>query len=218
MGSPTVLINNAGVARGKTILESTEKDINLTFRVNTFSHYYLTQQFLPSMIAYNHGMIVTVASLASYITAPSMVDYAASKAATLAFHEGLSAELATHYKAPKVRTVVMCQGYTRTALFEGFDPKGVLFPETVAEEIVKAVLAGKSKHVTLPENTWLVAPRLRGMPLWMQYGVRKRLDSLMKGWKGRQVVQPSEVEGVKEEGKGEDEKKVSDSTVLVDGE
>jgi hypothetical protein len=73
LGNPTVLINNAGVARGKTILESSEKDINLTFKVNTFSHYYLTQQFLPSMIANNHGMIVTVASLAGYLAASSMV-------------------------------------------------------------------------------------------------------------------------------------------------
>jgi short-subunit dehydrogenase len=159
------------------------------------------------MVQTNHGMIVTVASLAGYITAPSMVDYAASKSAAIAFHEGLAAELVTHYKAPKVRTVLMCQGYTRTKLFEGFDSKA-LFPETVAEEIVKAVLGGKSKHMTLPELAWAVAPRVRSFPLWMQYGARKRMDNMMKGWKGRQVVQPSENE----------EKRVEDSTVLVDGE
>jgi short-subunit dehydrogenase len=125
------------------------------------------------MVAKNHGMIVTVASLAGYVSAPSMVDYAASKASAVTFHEGLAAELVTHYKAPKVRTVLMCQGYTRTALFEGFDSK-FLFPETVAEEIVKAVLGGKSKHMTLPETAWLIAPRLRSLPLWMQYGMRRR--------------------------------------------
>jgi short-subunit dehydrogenase len=168
-----VLINNAGVVRGKTILESTEFDINLTFKVNAFAHYYLAQQFLPHMVANNHGMIVTVSSLAGYVTAPSMVDYAASKSASVSFHEGLASELITHYKAPKVRTVLMCQGYTRTALFEGFDSK-FLFPETVADEIVKAVLGGKSKHMTLPENAWMIAPRLRSLPLWMQYGMRKR--------------------------------------------
>jgi short-subunit dehydrogenase len=208
-----VLINNAGVARGKTILETTEKDINLTFKVNTFSHYYLAQQFLPHMVDNNHGMVVTVASLAGYVVAPSMVDYAGSKAASVAFHEGLSAELVTHYNAPKVRTVLMCQGYTRTKLFEGFDDKA-LFPETVADEIVKAVLGGKSKVMTLPEAAWLVAPNFRGFPLWMQYGMRKRMDNMMKGWKGRQVVQPSEKEG---EGLFADEKKIEESTVLVDG-
>jgi short-subunit dehydrogenase len=159
------------------------------------------------MVSRNHGMIVTVASLAGYVTAPSMVDYAASKSAAIAFHEGLSAELVTHYKAPKVRTVLMCQGYTRTKLFEGFDSKA-LFPETVADEIVKAVLGGRSKHIVLPELSWGIIPKLRSLPLWMQYGARKRMDKLMRGWKGRQVLQPSE----KEEGK------VEDSTVLIDGE
>jgi short-subunit dehydrogenase len=159
------------------------------------------------MISNNHGMVVTVASLAGYLTAPNLVDYSSSKSAAISFHEGLAAELITHYKAPKVRTVLMCQGYTRTALFEGFGGKS-LYPETVAEEIVKAVLSGKSRHLNLPENAWFIAPKLRGFPVWMQYAIRGRLDNLMKGWKGRQVVQPSEVE----------EKKVSDSTVLVDGE
>lgn len=207
LGNPTILINNAGVARGKTILDTTERDINLTFKVNTFAHYYLAQEFLPHMVENNHGMVVTVASLAGYVTAPSMVDYAASKSAAISFHEGLSAELVTHYKAPRVRTVLMCQGYTRTKLFEGFDSKA-LFPETVADEIVKAVLAGKSKHVVLPELAWGIAPRLRGFPVWIQYGMRKKMDNMMKGWKGRQVVQPSEKE----------EKKVEESAVLVDGQ
>jgi short-subunit dehydrogenase len=212
-----VLINNAGVVRGKTILESTEKDINLTFKVNAFAHYYLAQQFLPNMVANNHGMIVTVASLAGFVTAPSMVDYAASKAAAVSFHEGLSSELVTHYKAPKVRTVLMSQGYTRTALFEGFDTK-FLYPDTVAEEIVKAVLGGKSKHMFLPETSWIIAPRLRSLPVWMQYGMRKRMDNMMRNWKGRQVVQPSMAEGEKKEEGGEGlfgESKIGDSAVLV---
>jgi len=214
LGNPTVLINNAGVARGRTILDSTEKDINLTFKVNAFAHYYLAQEFLPHMVKNNHGMVVTVASLAGWLTAPSMVDYASSKAAAISFHEGLAAELVTHYKAPKVRTVLMCQGYTRTALFEGFAGKA-LYPETVADEIVKAVLAGKSKHMALPETAWHIVPRVRSMPLWLQYSIRKKTSNLMTNWKGRQVAQPSEAQEKKDgEGLLGDEK-VEDSTVLV---
>ena len=179
LGNPTVLINNAGTAHGKSILESTERNIRLTFNVNTLSHYFLTQAFLPHMISSNHGMIVTVASLAAYVAAPSMVDYASSKAASLAFHEGLTAELATLYKAPRVRTVIMCQNYTRTKLFEGFHGNA-LYPETVADEIVKAVLSGNSGHILLPVASWLTVPRLRGFPLWMQYGLRKRLVIMSK--------------------------------------
>ncbi|KAF2853933.1 short chain dehydrogenase/reductase family protein-like protein [Plenodomus tracheiphilus IPT5] len=213
-GAPTILINNAGVARGKTILTTTPTDLSLTFGVNTFSHYHLARAFLPAMISSNHGMIVTIASLAGYVTAPKLVDYAASKAAAISFHEGLTAELVALYGAPKVRTVLMCQGYTRTALFEGFGGKS-LWAETVAEEVVRAVLGGRSRVLVLPEVSWGVAPKLRGWPVWLQTFVRRRLDN-MSGWKGRQVVQPSLV-GEGEE-RGEEGEKVGGSTVLVEGE
>jgi len=198
VGNPTVLINNAGFARGKNILESTDNDLRLTFQINSICHYQLAQQFLPKMIETNHGMVVTVASLAAYVTAPALVDYAASKAAALSFHEGLQAELAAVYNADKVRTVVVCQGYTNTALFRGFH-KGdgfvnyALDPETVAEGIVKAVLAGRSDHIILPKGTMGMS-MLKGFPTWMQVGLRKRQKKLMQKWEGRQVVQPTETE------------------------
>ena len=197
-GNPTILINNAGFARGKTILTTTQSDLSLTFDINTKSHYYLAQAFLPSMIEKNHGMVVTVASLGAYVTVPQLVDYCASKAAAMVFHEGLAAELATLYKAPKVRTVLMCQSYTNTPLFEGFH-RGDRFmayplaPETVAEEVVKAVLSGRSAHILIPRNH-VTMKAFRAWPIWAQMGVRNDQTKLMKNWKGRQVVQPSESE------------------------
>lgn len=35
VGRPAILINNASVARGKSILDATEKDVRFTFDVNT---------------------------------------------------------------------------------------------------------------------------------------------------------------------------------------
>lgn len=190
-GDPTILINNAGAARGKTILDSTEADVRLTFDVNTLSHYWLIQAFLPSMIRSNHGMIVTVASLASYVVFPQMVDYASSKAAALSLHEGLAAELVTRYNAPKVRTVVITQGYTRTSLFEGYQNaskwlSATLEADTVAEAIVKQVLKGESGHVVLPTTAGFVSG-IRGWPAWLANSTRKDGKDAMSFWKGRQV-------------------------------
>ena len=188
LSDPTILINNASLACGKTILTTTEQDLRLTFNTDSLSHYFLAE-FLPSMVRTNHGIVATVASAAAYVTAPQLVDYSAPKAAALAFHEGLSAELTTLYNAPKVRTVVMCQGYTRTRPFEGFEDTDkrvsyALQPETVAEEMVKAVLAGRSKHLMLPGAGWYISQKRRGWPVWVQYGLRKRLVRLMKEWRG----------------------------------
>ncbi|PQE27439.1 short-chain dehydrogenase protein [Rutstroemia sp. NJR-2017a BVV2] len=192
VGDPTILVNNAGVARGKSILESTEKDIRFTFDVNTISHYFMAHEFLPSMISKNHGMVVTVASVAAYVTVPNMVDYASSKAAALSFHEGLTAELLTKYNAPKVRTVVINQGYTKTALFQGYkNDSPFLMPtlevDTVAEGIAKKILSGKSGQGIFP-GFGVVLTFMRAMPGWYQNRVRNQGQNIMKNWNGRQVL------------------------------
>jgi all-trans-retinol dehydrogenase (NAD+) len=191
IGRPTVLINNAGVARGRTLLDLTEKDVRLTFDVNALAHLFLAQEFVPDMVTKNHGMIVTVASLAASVTTPQMVDYAASKAAAVAIHEGLTAELKNRYKAPKIRTILVTQGYTRTPLFEGFrqDPHFLfptLEPETVAEEIVDKVLKGRSAHIVMPETASMMLG-FRGWAHWLQHGLRNRGNKSMINWNGRQV-------------------------------
>jgi short-subunit dehydrogenase len=185
-GRPTVLINNAGICSGKTILSSTPDQTRLMFDVNTLSHYTLAQEFLPDMISSNHGMVVTVASQAGYTVTPNMVDYSASKAAAIAFHEGLAAELVTRYSAPRVRTVLVTQGFTRTALIRDLTPEDTWFnpllePESVAESVVECVLKGESGVVALPASAGWIASRFRGFPAWMQHLVRCRLERLMRG-------------------------------------
>jgi len=221
VGEPTILINNAGVARGKNILDATEKDVRFTFDVNALAHYWMAKEFVPAMVKANHGMIVTVASFAAYVTVPNMTDYAASKAAALSFHEGLAAELKTRYNAPKVRTVVINQGYTKTPLFQGYrnDSKFLvptLEPETVAEAIVKKVLAGHSGQVIVP-GFGSVLTFFKAMPHWYQLRVRNDGEKIMTDWHGRQVIDLEKwKEGEKEEEKiGEKDGGESASTVFV---
>ncbi|KAJ5151052.1 short chain dehydrogenase/reductase family protein [Penicillium canariense] len=184
-GRPTILINNAGILTGKTILGTTEAITRRMFDVNTLAHYWLAQEFLPDIIAGNHGMVVTVASQAGYTVTPNMVDYSASKAAAIAFHEGLAAELVTRYQAPRVRTVLVTQGFTRTTLIRNLTPEDtflnpLLYPETVAEALVQQVLKGESGHVLVPGAAGSIAQRLRGYPLWFQHSLRCRLERLMR--------------------------------------
>lgn len=121
-----------------------------------------------------------------------MTDYGASKAAALAFHEGLTAELKTRYNAPRVRTVVINQGYTKTPLFQGYnnDSKFLvpsLEPETVADEIVKKVLKGSSGQVIIP-GFGSTLTFLRGLPHWYQIRLRNEGEKIMTNWHGRQVI------------------------------
>lgn len=104
MGNPTVLVNNAGVASMQPILEEGEENIRRTFDVNCVALFVLAKEFLPSMIKEDHGHVLTMASMASYVTIASNVDYSCSKAAALSFHEGLTQELKHRYNAKHVRT------------------------------------------------------------------------------------------------------------------
>lgn len=103
-GEPTVLINNAAVGYAMTILDEPEEYIRRSFEVNTFAHFLLVREFMPAMIKKNHGHIVTMASMAAYVTVASIIDYNCTKASTVAFHEGLASELKHRYDAPNVRT------------------------------------------------------------------------------------------------------------------
>ncbi|KAF3153424.1 hypothetical protein TWF569_002368 [Orbilia oligospora] len=217
VGNPTIIVNNAGVARGNTILESTERDVRFTFDVNVLSHFWIMKEFLPSIVKNNHGHIVTVASVAGYQTAPQMVDYAASKAASISFHEGLTLELKHRYNAKKVRTTLVTQGLTRTPLFTGFgNDSPFMFPqqhpESVADGIVEQVLRGESEHLILPKSYHILTGN-RGRPAWFRAYVENGTKHLMSNWRGRQVIDPNT--GSTSETVEEPAEDVSKSGVLV---
>jgi len=180
-GNPTILINNAGVGYGQTILSEPEDHIQKTFAVNIISHFLTVKEFLPAMIERNHGHIVTIASMSAYVVPAQIVDYAATKAATVAFHEGLGQELKCRYNAPKVRTSVVLPSWIRTPMTTKLlaHPEfrdEVMEPEYIADEVVGQVLSGKSGHLVLPKNLRVMS-NMRGFPSWMQ---RVVLNSVSK--------------------------------------
>jgi len=171
LGHPTILINNAGIGTDLTILKSTDTSVERVFAVNVLSHFRLVREFLPPMVTANHGTVVTIASCAAVLTAPRIVDYSCTKAAALAFHEGLAGELATQYDAPKVRTICVCPSWVQTSMTKSIEvPDKFLLPmqkvETVAEKVVQKILSGSSGVLVIPEAAGWVAWPLRMMPMW----------------------------------------------------
>src|SRR5690554_949148 len=52
VGDPNILINNAGIVRGKLFVEHEQaQDIDLTMRINALAPMYVAREFLPAMIA-----------------------------------------------------------------------------------------------------------------------------------------------------------------------
>ncbi|KAH6678643.1 hypothetical protein B0J14DRAFT_625178 [Halenospora varia] len=182
-GDPTVLINNAGVAAFRTIFEESEEAIKRTFEVNALGGFWCVREFLPGMVRADHGHVVNVASVASFVAPAQLVDYACSKASTMAFHEGLSTELHARYKAPHVRTTIVHPGWSRTPLLEEIYSKpkwheSMLEPEVVAQAVVRQVLSGQSGVIIIPKALGMVSV-LRALPFWLQIPVRNAFKNTL---------------------------------------
>ncbi|EMD94528.1 hypothetical protein COCC4DRAFT_148691 [Bipolaris maydis ATCC 48331] len=152
LGHPSILVNNAGIVHSAhTILRTLSKFLSRIFDTNILSHWRLIQQFVLDMVAKNKGHIVSVASIASYLTSAANVDYATTKAAALAFHEGLTTS--------GVKTTIVHPSWVRTpavkegVLSSGQDAKileDFLLPEEVAEFIIRQIISRRGAHIFIP--------------------------------------------------------------------
>ncbi|KAJ5691674.1 hypothetical protein N7488_012409 [Penicillium malachiteum] len=178
-GEPTVLINNAGVGNEGTILEKTEAKIRQTFEVNTISHFLTVREFIPAMIRANHGHVITVASMASFVGLVEIADYSCSKASALAFHESLRQELRHYYNAPGVRTSIIHPYWVRTPMIkvltdhEQYYGEPIMTVQTVSDAICKQVLTQNSGQIVVPGRL-AIASMLRGLPVWVQEILRSK--------------------------------------------
>ncbi len=112
-----IIINNAGIVSGKSLLKSTDKEIDKTFSVNSLAPLWIIREFLPSMINKNTGHIVNVSSAAGIVGVAGLADYAASKFALIGFDESLRVEFKK--KKINIKTTIVCPYYINTGMFDG---------------------------------------------------------------------------------------------------
>ena len=112
-----IVINNAGVVSGRAFCELDDGQIELTMAVNAMAPMWVTKAFLPAMMERDSGHIVTVTSATGLLGAPRLVDYCASKHASIGFMEALRVELKR--LGSSVCTTTICPGIIDTGMFDG---------------------------------------------------------------------------------------------------
>ncbi|MFI8412150.1 SDR family oxidoreductase [Paeniglutamicibacter gangotriensis] len=146
IGAPDILINNAGIVRGKYFWEHDQRsDIAATMNINTLALMHITREFLPSMISRGRtSRIVNVASAAGLLANPKMSVYSSSKWAVIGWSDSLRLELvqAGHHH---IKVTTFCPSYIKTGMFEG--ARGPLFtpllePVPVTERVWRAMKEG----------------------------------------------------------------------------
>ncbi|WP_149359051.1 SDR family oxidoreductase [Lolliginicoccus suaedae] len=165
VGAPHVLINNAGVVRGKLFWEHDNiRDTKFTIDINVLAPMYIARAFLNEMIERNEdSRLITLASAAGTVANPKMSVYAGSKWGVLGWSDSVRLELEQEgHKHVKMTTV--CPSYINTGMFEG--AKGpllapILEPQEVVDKAWAAMEAG-TPLIFLPK-TVLLSKGLKGV-------------------------------------------------------
>lgn len=145
-GALDIAVNNAGIAPPmKSLLETTEADMDLNFAVNTKGVFFGMKHQAKVMLAQGHGCILNVASMAGLSGAPKLTAYAAAKHATVGITKTAAVELAKK----NIRVNAICPFFSPTPMVtklsseadQAFLAKGAPMKRLGApEEMVNAML------------------------------------------------------------------------------
>ena len=121
LGRLDILVNNAGEQHPQDSIDKiSPEQLERTFRTNIFSMFYLTSAALPYLP--KGGTIINTASVTAYRGSATLLDYAATKGAIVAFTRSLASNLADR----GVRVNAVAPGPVWTPLIPStFPPKKV---------------------------------------------------------------------------------------------
>ena len=120
-GTVDILVNNAGMLSMSPLLDVSIEEWNKVFAVNVTSALYLTQLCAPVMKEKGKGVIVKVASVASYAAHHGFAAYISSKHAMAGLSKSMAWEL-----GPEIRVNAIAPGAIHTAMVDSIGGPSVL--------------------------------------------------------------------------------------------
>lgn len=134
----TLLVNNAGISTGATLLAGDLDAVRLEMETNFFGPLLLTRAFAPVIQGNGGGAVLNVLSVLSWLHPAGLGSYAAAKAAAWALSDASREEL-----EPRGITVsALHVGYMDTDMAAGVPADRKASPAVVAEEALFGVEAG----------------------------------------------------------------------------
>lgn len=111
-GGLGVLVNNAGIIRRASVVETTEEEWDRVMAVNVKSVFLLSRAAIPVMARGGGGTIVNTASGWGLVGGKDAASYCASKGAVV----NLTRAMAVDHAAQNIRVNCVCPGDTDTAM------------------------------------------------------------------------------------------------------
>ena len=132
-----MLINNAGISTGTSLVTGDEATIRREMDTNFYGPLLMTRAFAPILGSNGGGAILNVISALSWFTAPSAGAYAASKAAAWSLTDSTRLELASQ----GTQVVAVHMGLVDTDMAQGIDaPK--IAPSVLVNAGLDAIESG----------------------------------------------------------------------------
>jgi NAD(P)-dependent dehydrogenase (short-subunit alcohol dehydrogenase family) len=133
-----VLINNAGISRGSSVLVTAGMDAaRAELETNFYGPWRMSQAFAPVLAAHGGGAIVNVLSALSWLNLPGGSTYCISKSAAW----GLTNALRNELRAQHTQVLGLHVGFMDTDLTAGLNAPKVS-PDDVALQTLRALAAG----------------------------------------------------------------------------
>jgi 3-oxoacyl-[acyl-carrier protein] reductase len=118
-GLPTILVNNAGIARDQLILRMKQEDWDQTIGINLSSVFSLTKACLKRMLKERRGRVINISSVVGAIGNPGQVHYAAAKAGLVGFTKSLAKELGSR----GITVNAVAPGFIETDMTRSLSPE-----------------------------------------------------------------------------------------------
>ncbi len=132
LGPVSVLVNNAGLVRDRSILKLTVEDWDIVLDTNLKGTFLATKAVVGGMRQRKQGRIINISSIVGAMGNFGQVNYAASKAGLIGMTKALAKEIARD----QVTVNAICPGFMDTPMVRGV-------PEAVQEKLVAQIPLGR---------------------------------------------------------------------------
>lgn len=151
-GSPSILVNNAGITRDNLLMRMKDEEWNSIIETNLTSIYRMSKACLRAMMKARKGRIISITSVVGATGNPGQTNYAAAKAGVMGFTKALAREVASrgitvNAVAPGFIDTDMTRALpedTRSALLQQIPLQRLGHPEEIAATVAFLASAGAS--------------------------------------------------------------------------